>query len=151
MTMADQWFVGASTKPGSGASVPFVVSFPSKADFVRRYGDPIAGPFATKAQADAWVRAHKGTFGPGTTGGLPGSGDDSILPSVPNPFSWTGAIAHWIGKVALDITDVHMWISLGWILLGIVLMVLGVYLIIRLSEPYAKANAAVTGAITKAV
>ena len=48
--------------------------------------------------------------------------------SVSNPLAWLGAIAHWIGEAVAHILDVHMWRSIGWIVLGVVLMVAGILL-----------------------
>jgi hypothetical protein len=91
-----------------------------------------------------------GSGGHGGPGGINVPGVQAPgVPSIPNPFSWTGAVAHWIGKLVLDVTDVHMWISLGWILLGIVLMWIGAYAFVRLSEPYARAQQAVVSAAGK--
>jgi hypothetical protein len=42
--------------------------------------------------------------------------------------SWLHAIAHWIGEAVAHILDIHMWRSIGWITLGIVLMTAGIFL-----------------------
>ena len=60
-------------------------------------------------------------FGTGTVKGLSQF-------SLSNPIAWLGAIAHWIGEAVAHILDVHMWRSIGWITLGIVLLVLGIFL-----------------------
>lgn len=77
---------------------------------------------------------------PGTIGQVPndlgqviqqfGTGTVKALSqfSVSNPLAWLGAIAHWIGEAVAHILDVHMWRSIGWIVLGVVLMVAGIIL-----------------------
>lgn len=50
------------------------------------------------------------------------------LPQVKDPLIWLRDIGHWIGEFVEHVLDVHMWRSIGWITLGIVLMVLGIFL-----------------------
>jgi len=47
---------------------------------------------------------------------------------------------HWIGVLVAAITDPHLWISLGWLLLGIMLLIAGLYLLVRLSSAYKSAE-----------
>lgn len=102
------------------------------------------GPYPTQ---DAAFKAEitSGPAGaPQRIGTVPGA------PSYAPPnFSWLGVLGHWVGDFVLHLTDAHMWISLGWLLLGILLIVLGGYLIVRLSEPYAKAQSAITSTAGK--
>jgi hypothetical protein len=71
---------------------------------------------------------------------LPGSGIISSL-------SETG---HWLGVFVSSITDVHMWISMGWLILGAILLFAGIYLLIRTSKAYQAANQQVTDIIAAA-
>jgi hypothetical protein len=41
--------------------------------------------------------------------------------------------AHWIGDFVTHLTDVHMWISLGWLALGLLLLVAGIVWLLRKS------------------
>jgi hypothetical protein len=49
---------------------------------------------------------------------------------------------HWIGVFVTTITDPHLWISLGWLFMGISLLILGLYLLVRLSSQYKAAEGA---------
>ena len=96
--------------------------------------DAVAGPFATQAEAQAWVSAH----------------EPHGLPPLPNPLAWLQDIGHWTGILVASLTDVHMWISLGWGWLGFLLLMLGAYLWIRFSHTYREVETAVVGAVSKA-
>lgn len=63
---------------------------------------------------------------PGPEGGL--------FPGVSNPLAflgWLQDIGHWIGVFVSAITDGAMWRSLGWITLGLILMVVGILMLLR--------------------
>lgn len=90
--------------------------------------DEVAGPFDTRAEAQKWIDAQS-LHAP------------DIDISLPNPFSWVGAISHWIGDAVLHLTDVSMWISIGWILLGAVLMFWGILLWLKIPQRAAGAAA----------
>lgn len=73
----------------------------------------VAGPFKTKAEAQAWIAAQ-------TAG-----------PSLPNPLAflgWIQEIGHWIGVAVAYVTDGAMWRSIGWIVLGGILALAGILL-----------------------
>lgn len=79
-----------------------------------------------------------------------GHGASSLIPGgTAGPFSWVGVLSHWAGQFVLHLTDAHMWISLGWMVLGIALMIFGVYLLIRLSETYKQAESAIVSTAGK--
>lgn len=106
----------------------------------------VAGPFPTQAAAEQWIQ---GTI---TQGGLPPA------PSIPNPFGflaalgWIQEIGHWVGIAVSAITDIHMWISLGWITLGFWAMVIGILLWLRIPQRAARAaKTAAEGAAAAAV
>lgn len=93
-----------------------------------------AGPFPTKAAAQAWIDAQQS----------PG------LPALPNPLSFLstiGNIGHWAGIAVAAVTDIHFWISLGWIWLGFMLLVVGIVLWILSTKT---ARSTVKGAATAA-
>lgn len=82
-----------------------------------------AGPFPTKAAAEAWVSAQT----------------SPSLPGLPNPLSFLsliGNVGHWIGVFVAAVTDVHLYISLGWLLLGLVLLTMGLILWLRTTDAY---------------
>ncbi len=89
-----------------------------------------SGPYATQAAAEAAAQKLRTAPVPGTP--------------IPNPFSWVGAVAHWIGDAVLHVTDVNMWISVGWILLGLLLVALGINLWLKI--PQKLGAAAITAA-----
>lgn len=96
-----------------------------------------SGPYATQAEAQA--AAQKLQSAP-----IPGTG-------IPNPFSWVGAVAHWIGDFVLSLTDVHMWISLGWIVLGGLMVLVGLNLWLGISGKVTGAMNSVRSTAAQAV
>jgi len=91
-------------------------------------GAQLFGPFATRAQAVTEMnkqRQHQG---------VPGGG-----PPLPNPLgflAWIQDVGHWIGVFVASITDIHMWISIGWLLLGGFLLLVGLWLWVRGTKFY---------------
>lgn len=93
-----------------------------------------AGPFPTKAAADAWIAAQQ----------------SPDFPSLPNPLSFLstlGNIGHWAGIFTAAVTDVHTWISVGWLGLGLGLLLLGIVLWILSTKT---ARSAIKGGVTAA-
>lgn len=94
----------------------------------------VAGPFPTQAQAQTAMLALE-----------QGSGNPSGGPSIPNPFSflaalgWIQEIGHWVGIVVAAATDLHTYISIGWLLLGFWMLVIGILLWLRIPQRVAKA------------
>jgi len=84
----------------------------------------VLGPFPTQAEATTAAKTLDRGRAPGA----------SAASTIPNPFSWVGAIAHWIGDLVEHLTDVHMWISLGWIALGLLLVALGINLWFKIPQ-----------------
>ncbi len=122
---AGQWWVISVPTSARGSPKGEVSQKPFPAGAV-----VISGPYKTRAEAVAALAK-----GPAGQTGLP-------VPSIPNPFSWVGAVAHWIGDAVLHATDVHMWISIGWIVLGLWLVWMGVVLWLRLPEMAARVGLA---------
>lgn len=54
---------------------------------------------------------------------LPGGGG-----GITNPLSGITETGHWLGVLVTNLTDVHMWISLGWLQLGVLLILIGAFL-----------------------
>lgn len=52
---------------------------------------------------------------------------------------------HWIGVFVTAVTDYHLWVSLGWLWLGVLLLIAGLYLLVRLSGAYKQAESAALG------
>jgi hypothetical protein len=71
---------------------------------------------------------------------------------IPSGLGWLEEIGHWIGVAVTDLTDVHMWISLGWLGLGLILIMIGLFWWIRSTKTYQKIQSgAVKAAETAAV
>jgi len=93
----------------------------------------IEGPLPTKAAAQKEVKRIEGAK-PVTGGGplnpviVAGS-----AAGITDPLGLF-AIGHWIGKLVSGLTDVHMWISLGWMALGISLFLAGLALLLKLPQ-----------------
>lgn len=88
-------------------------------------GQPLTrwkGPFATEAEAKAAQNPQQQSPNPVTD--ITTAAQNANF----NPLGWLGAIGHWIGEAVAHILDVHMWRSIGWITLGVVLLVLGLLL-----------------------
>lgn len=87
----------------------------------------VFGPYTTKAQAQSEANPNSSLFQQAALGANAGLQQSIGTPGNPLAFlGYLGEIGHWIGKFVTDITDVHMWISLGWLFLGLVLLVLGI-------------------------
>lgn len=105
----------------------------------------VHGPYQTKAEADKVFKSLSGVT-PGPAGGVgtaPGGGPGSGLAqqahnaggfSIPNPLSGLAAIGTALAKVVGYLGDVAMWKSLGWLLLGAIMIVLGISLWLRRSD-----------------
>lgn len=90
---------------------------------------PLIGPFSSQAEAQSAQVDNSGGSGivPGIIGGL--SGNPAAGLSVPNPFAGIADTAHAIAAIGafLDdvwkaLTDGKMWRSIGWLLLGVLVM-----------------------------
>jgi hypothetical protein len=84
----------------------------------------LTGPFATQAAAEQAVRTKKGVTPPSTGATL----ETGVPSGVPNPLSGLAAIAAALAKFAGYLGDISMWRSLGWLLLGAVMIILGILL-----------------------
>jgi hypothetical protein len=113
---AGQFWVISRGVSGRGAPPFAIVQSAAKPQ------NEVAGPFTTQAQAQNWINSQN-------VPPPPDIGPPSF--SIPNPFSWLGAVSHWVGDFVLSITDSHMWISIGWIVLGAFLAFWGIMLWLR--------------------
>lgn len=120
------WFVTGLTDPTqtSGTVTPSYLQAASEAAAEKVIGGPpLAGPFATKAAAQAWVRAHPEDFGPGKTGGK--AYNDSILAGTPGPSSNPlGGLAA-IGDFFARLTNPHTWLRVAEFAVGGIFLVIG--------------------------
>lgn len=93
-----------------------------------------------------WLAAGAGV------GGIAGGGlFGDIASAISGLFAPLTEIGHFFGVLVTDLTDVHMYISLGWLALGMALLILGIYLWVRTSDTYAQAEGVVKSAATAAV
>lgn len=88
-------------------------------------GKVAAGPFSTRAEA----LAAEGKLDAGGTPQAPGATGFSI----PNPLHGVDELAGAVTGFFRVITDAALWRSLGWLLLGLALMVMGLVLWLRKS------------------
>lgn len=109
----------------------------------------VFGPFKTQAAAEQAAQSPTGILGQiqaagigavvgaGTqpageaATGVAGAAGTVGIPGVSNPLGFLGGlveIGHFFGKLVSDLTDPYMWISLGWLFLGLVLLVIGIIL-----------------------
>jgi hypothetical protein len=124
--LGDAWWIilTASATGGSG----FTVVQGTQAEIDKKYGGPpvVRGPYNTQADAEKAAKAAVG------------SGSGSISTQGPvvtgNPLDALGEIAHWAGVIVTALTDVHLWISLGWIALGLVLIGVGAGLWLKVPQ-----------------
>lgn len=92
---------------------------------------PLIGPFGSQADAQSAQVQNPGPGSgiiPGIIGGATGNLGSGVGLSLPNPLSGLEAIAKIFGDFSRAVTDGKMWRSLGWLLLGILLMLAGVLL-----------------------
>lgn len=95
---------------------------------------PLIGPFSSQAEAQSTQVQNPGPGAgiiPGIVGGATGNLGAGI--GLPNPFQGISDTAHAIAAIGaffVDawkiLTNVKMWRSLGWLILGILLMLAGV-------------------------
>lgn len=74
------------------------------------------------------------------------TGKGGILGGLAGIFSGLTEIGHYFGVFVANITDVHMWISLGWLLLGLILVALGINLWLKIPQKLYKAGTAAAAA-----
>ena len=86
---------------------------------------------------DTIITAIGGLVGTVVGGGLSGGGPLGFLGGLTE-------IGHWLGVAVTDLTDIHMYISLGWLFLGFLLLLLGLYWWIRTSKGYKTLQSNVT-------
>lgn len=127
MAAPEQWWVVLNLESHM-APTGYVIQSASKP--AAKTGQIVEGPYPTRAAAEA---ALHGPVGP----------NPPPLPhlKLPNPLAWLGGIAHWTGDLVLHLTDVAMWRSIGWILLGGLLLWWGILLWLRVPQRVIAASA----------
>lgn len=127
-----QWWVMAANSPRPG-SPPFQAVQSATRPKDTAIAHVAAGPFATKTDAENWIQQQDPT-------GIP-------IPSIPNPLSllaglgWIQEIGHWAGILVSAITDLHTYISLGWLMLGFILLIIGILMWLRTTDAYQNLSA----------
>lgn len=125
------WWVFALAYPSQpSTSVPDYVQAPTKAAAEQQTGGttpPLAGPFATKTDAENWVSgAGAQYFGPGKTNIAPPV-DTPVTQGIPGPASFsplTGLAA--IGDFFQRLSQASTWVRVGEVVLGLILLSVGV-------------------------
>ena len=116
-SQSEWWVLSVTTGPGPGK---FMVIQGTAAAVHAKYDGAVSGPYPNQAAAQAAANT------PG--GGFPGANIPGEI-HVSNPLAflgWLQDIGHWVGVAVAAITDRYMWISLGWLFLGFILLVAGV-------------------------
>lgn len=134
-----QWWVILEASAGPPIQSGFIVVQGTAAAIHQKYGTgaQVNGPYATRAEAEAAGQKLSQPFGPQPPTGLPGG--------IPNPFGflaalgWIQEIGHWVGLAVSAVTDIHMWISLGWLTLGFWMLVIGILLWLKIPQRAARA------------
>lgn len=88
----------------------------------------ISGPYRDKTEAQAAV--NKGVSAPGgpVTGGTQPPQSQAGVPNLPNPLSGIERVGAVLESFYKALTDGKMWRSVGWLLLGIALVIAGLFL-----------------------
>jgi hypothetical protein len=121
------WFVTGLTDPTqtSGTVTPYYFQAASKAAAEKQIGGPpLAGPFKTKADAQAWVKAHPEDFGPGKTGGkalAPNLAAPELATAGSNPLAGLASIGDFFSRL----TSPHTWLRVAEFVVGGIFLVLG--------------------------
>ena len=132
------WVIKRVTSARSGQQLEAVES-PTRPPTTSQ-STTVAGPLPSKAAAEKWIAATE-------AGPVKVKLPDIDLPHIPNPLSGIGAVGHWLGEAVLHIIDAPMWRSLGWIVLGALLVIAGIYLWFRTSATYKDLESSITGAV----
>lgn len=140
-----QWWAGTTVAERAGKGIISYIEAPNESTAQAALGPAgkiLGGPYATEAEAEkAFPQGSHGTTtvpkdeGPPTVNAEPAH--------FSNPLDALGEIAHWLGVGIIAITDKYMWISIGWLLLGLVLLVLGIYVLVRSSSAYESVEGAI--------
>jgi hypothetical protein len=146
------WWVGEQFNP-DGSAVYAEISdsspggHPTPGDNQIIYGPYPSQAAAKAAENRAGQLAARQTYRGKNVSQGPGGFNIPGNQAPPNPFSWVGAISHWIGDFVLHLTDVHMWISIGWITLGAVLIFAGIMLWLKVPQTAAALAPAAAAAV----
>lgn len=145
-----QWYV-VNTSPPSGSPTTYTVVQGTEAQALALpNGGGISGPYSTNAAATAVANgepqnSNASTPIPGVDispgGGITTSNPFSGLAGIANAVAKAGAVFYDVGQA---VTDGKMWRSLGWLLLGLLLIAGGIAL-------FAGKQLTPIGALTKAV
>jgi uncharacterized membrane protein len=128
MASTDPWWAIASTSYGNPPSWAYFQGTQAEAEAKAKTMVEVAttnavnGPYDTKADAEAAVKSGAIT--------APSAGNDNPLPGAGASFQ---DVAHALAAFYDKVTDGKMWRSLGWLLLGVILMIAGVALLLRKS------------------
>lgn len=120
-----QWWV-VSRASGARGGPPQLIAVQSSSPPPGEIG----GPFPTQAAAQQFILQQE---------------NQSTFPAVPNPFGflaalgWIQEIGHWLGILISAATDLHTYISLGWLTLGFWMLVIGLLLWLRIPQRAARA------------
>lgn len=131
--MANPWWVIVFTSEGGAPSYEYFQGTQAQAQARASQAAEVSsqqnlfGPYDTKADAQ---QAVQGKGANPVTAPTPGGG-----PVLPNPFT---DVAHALSAFYDVLTNGKMWRSLGWLLLGVILMFSGIFMLIGKRSPAAR-------------
>jgi hypothetical protein len=136
----------AASGSGGGGSHPgsdYYVNIASGT--IQRQSDPVA---AAALIASGWAGPFTWAQAKNYAGSQTGSAVASQTAGVISQATGLFAIGHWLGDIVTSLTNVAMWRSLGWLGLGVLLIVVGLLLWLRGTEAFkGLASAAGTAAL----
>jgi hypothetical protein len=121
--MADQWWVVETPDVHLGTVTPSIVQAATRTEAEQKgNGAVVAGPFQTQQEAQQALNGISSQ--PGSD--IAAKGGPTF--HIPNPLHGIDEVAGAVTGFFGVLTDVTLWRSLGWLLLGVALIILGLYL-----------------------
>lgn len=129
MANNDEWWLVAEDWPKAHPTGVVVYPYHGTRSQAELQGVIRGGPFKSKAAADASITQHQKTnpHGSSVTYSHESPQQQAGLP-IPNPLSGIDQIGADLEAFYKVLTDGKMWRSLGWILLGLMLLIGGIVL-----------------------
>lgn len=122
------WWVVETPNIHLGNVTPSIVEASTRQEAGQKGNGVVeGGPFNTQQDAQKFLDGLKTT--PGGSDIAPSGGID--LPHLPNPLSGIERAGKVLESAYKMITDAAMWRSLGWIILGVILIIAGIYLFLK--------------------
>lgn len=130
MASNDEWWLVAENWPTAHPTGVVVYPYHGTRSQAALQGVIRGGPFKTKAEADASITKHQKETPHGSTVTYSHESpqQQAGVPGLSNPLSGIDQIGADLEAFYKDITDGKMWRSLGWLVLGLTLVIAGIFL-----------------------